>query len=248
MASSSTTIQPTALPAQFLWPLRAAFWAVVVAAGLWLFSIATQMFWAYRFSPDNPTAYANAVLAADLKSTAALTPLAIEPAALARSIGNEFKESTFDFISGLAGKLAAFPARLNRSNGQVPRPGSAIATVGGLLKEDQVDKVMVALTANYIFGARTALFIAALPLAALVYVMAIADGLSARALRRACAGRESSSLYHRGKLSQSFLLATVYVCLLAFPRAIDPLVLLLPACLACALLARLQAKFYKKYL
>jgi len=247
-SSNSTGLQPTALPAQFLWPLRAFSWTVVVGACLWAFCVVMQMYWAYRYSPDHPMAHVDAVLAADMRSTAALTPLAIEPTALAWGIGNEVKSSTFDFVGGLVSKLAAFPAQLNRRNGRAPQPGSASIDTRALLKQDQVDKVMLALTANYIFAARTAQFIAALPLAMLMYFVAIADGLQARAIRRACAGRESSSLYHRGKLSQAFLVATVFVCYLASPHSIDPQWVVIPTALACGLLARLQATFYKKYL
>jgi integrating conjugative element membrane protein (TIGR03747 family) len=248
VASSSSALQPTSLPAQFLWPLRAVFWVIAVGACLWAFCIAAQMFWAHRYSPDEPMNYIDAVLAADMKNTAALTPLWIEPTTLAWAIGNEAKASTFDVVNGVVGKLSAFPDEMRQRNGQPKQPVSARTPAQALLGKSQAEQVMLAMTANYIFAARTAVFIAALPLAILIYFVAIADGLPARAIRRESAGRESSSLYHRGKLSQAFLVATVYVCFLASPRSINPLIVLIPTVLVCGMLARLQAKFYKKYL
>lgn len=248
MASSSSALQPTSLPAQFLWPLRAFFWVIVVGACLWALCIAAQMFWAHRYSPDEPMNYMDAVLAADMKNTAALTPLWIEPTSLAWAIGHEAKASTFDFINGLVSKFSALPNEMRQRNGQTKQPVSGGASAQTFLSGYQTEQIMLAITANYIFAARTAIFIAALPLALLIYFVAIADGLPARAIRRDSAGRESSSLYHRGKLSQAFLAATVYVCFLASPQSINPLIVLIPTLLACGALARLQTKFYKKYL
>lgn len=245
-SNTSSALDPTALPAQFLWPLRAAFWVVIVGTCLWMFCIAMQMFWAYRYAPDNPIGYTDQVLSADMRSTAAMTPLLIQPTALAWLVGNEIKSFTFDFVGDSIQRFAAFPSQMNQRNGQTARSGPPAP--GTLLRQEHMDKVMLALTANYVFAARTALFIAALPLAVLLYAVSIADGLAARAVRRACAGRESSSLYHRGKLSQAFVVATTYVCFLALPNAVNPLWFVLPAAVACALLARLQATFYKKYL
>lgn len=247
MASSNSPLQPTDLASQFLWPLRAAFWAIVVGICLWLFCMSAQIFWAYRYAPDRPIAYADQVLEADLQSTALMTPQFFQPTALAWALGNEIKAFTFDFVGDSLAKLASFPTLVNQRN-RAASSAVVPAYVRRPLLPEHGDKVVLALTTSYIFAARTAMFIAVGPFMVLLYLMAACDGLSARAIRRACAGRESSSLYHRGKLGQAFVVSTAYACFLGLPVAVNPLWVVLPTAVACSLLARLQVAFYKKYL
>lgn len=89
---------------------------------------------------------------------------------------------------------------------------------------------------------------ALLPLLAGAYLLGFIDGLVARAIRIAGAGRESASLYHRDKWLLAVVGAAAPACYLALPIAL-PLAQVAPfAGLGVLLLARLQWKYYKKYL
>ena len=92
------------------------------------------------------------------------------------------------------------------------------------------------------------MLIMAIPLLALVYGVALADGLVQRAIRRAGGGHESASLYHRAKhLQLLFLVSTGAVCLL-LPESIDLRSILVPSVILVAILGRIQWAYYKKHL
>jgi hypothetical protein len=82
----------------------------------------------------------------------------------------------------------------------------------------------------------------------LLAAVALVDGLVARAKRKACAGRESASLYHRAKLGVSFVAILGYVACVGAPSMVDPARLLVPLALLVTAALRLQAAYYKKYL
>ncbi|MBR5675411.1 MAG: DUF4400 domain-containing protein [Neisseriaceae bacterium] len=78
-------------------------------------------------------------------------------------------------------------------------------------------------------------------------LIALIDGLNARKIRQANAGRESASLYHRAKfLRTSVLWSSIFIYMVA-PVAINPQWLLIPVILI-ALSVFMQAKYLKKYL
>ncbi len=101
---------------------------------------------------------------------------------------------------------------------------------------------------TYLFGVRLYHILIAVPAFALVAALGMFDGLSQRAIRTACAGHESASLYHRAKFAAftlaAPLAAAVYLC---SPWNYHPIYLLVPALLATSLLLRVQYTFYKKY-
>jgi hypothetical protein len=47
-----------------------------------------------------------------------------------------------------------------------------------------------------LLGVRAAILTRYLPMLALLYLVGVVDGLGQRAIRRACGGRESASVYH----------------------------------------------------
>jgi len=95
---------------------------------------------------------------------------------------------------------------------------------------------------------RTATYLCALPLLGLGALLGATDGLVARAKRKACAGHESASIYHRAKLGVSFVAILGYVTYLALPEVSQPLMILIPLAGCLTILVRLQCAFYKKYL
>ena len=110
------------------------------------------------------------------------------------------------------------------------------------------EAIEVAMIGTQLFGVRLATLVLALPLLVLVYCVALTDGLTQRAIRRACGGRESASLYHRAKHLQVVLLAMGGAVSLLLPVSIDPRWIWVPGIAVLAILARLQWSYYKKHL
>ncbi|HEY5551763.1 MAG TPA: DUF4400 domain-containing protein [Opitutaceae bacterium] len=110
------------------------------------------------------------------------------------------------------------------------------------------EAIEVAMIGTQLLGVRLATLAFTAPLLALVYVVAATDGLTQRAIRRACGGRESASLYHRAKHSQVVLVAMVGAMSLIQPVSIDPRLIWVPCAVLVGILARLQWAYYKKHL
>lgn len=105
----------------------------------------------------------------------------------------------------------------------------------------------VVIAATQVFGLRLATLLGMLPLAVLAYVVAHVDGNAQRAIRRACAGRESATLYHRMKYLQFALFGALLISTLCLPVHVDPLISMIAFAIATALLTRTQITYYKKY-
>ncbi len=111
-----------------------------------------------------------------------------------------------------------------------------------------IDAIEVAMIGTQLLGVRLATLAMMAPLLVLVYLVAAVDGLTQRAIRRACGGRESASLYHRAKHLQVMLVAMGGVLVLIQPVSIDPRLIGVPVALLVGILARLQWACYKKHL
>jgi integrating conjugative element membrane protein (TIGR03747 family) len=111
-----------------------------------------------------------------------------------------------------------------------------------------IDAIEVAMIGTQLLGVRLVTLAMMAPLLVLVYLVAAADGLTQRAIRRACGGRESASLYHRAKHLQVMLLVMSGVLVLIQPVSIDPRLVGVPVALFVGILARLQWACYKKHL
>ncbi len=109
------------------------------------------------------------------------------------------------------------------------------------------EAVETAMVGTQLLGVRFAILLRFLPLVLLLYAVGTGDGLTERAIRRSCGGRESASLYHRAKYLQMAVLGLGGVALCVWPGAV--------AWERCAgfivvltgWLARHQCAFYKKY-
>ena len=111
-----------------------------------------------------------------------------------------------------------------------------------------IDAIEVAMIGTQLLGVRLVPLAMMAPLLMLVYLVAAADGLTQRAIRRASGGRESASLYHRAKHLQVMLLVMGGVLVLIQPVSLDPRLVGVPVALLTGLLARLQWACYKKHL
>ncbi len=109
------------------------------------------------------------------------------------------------------------------------------------------EAIEAAMVGTQLLGVRFATFLSFVPLL-LVYAVGALDGLTERAIRRSCGGRESASLYHRAQYLQMVALGLGGVALLVWP---GPVAWELCAGLIVILaggLARVQWAFYKKHL
>jgi hypothetical protein len=110
------------------------------------------------------------------------------------------------------------------------------------------EAIETAMVGTQLLGVRFASFMRFLPLLLLFYAVGAVDGLTERAIRRSCGGRESASLYHRAKYLQIVVLGLGGVALLVWP---GPVAWELCAGLIVIVtggLARMQWAFYKKHL
>ena len=129
--------------------------------------------------------------------------------------------------------------------------GAALSIPDTILRNSylaNIDAIEVAMIGTQLLGVRLATLGMMAPLLMLVYLVAAADGLTQRAIRRACGGRESASIYHRAKHLQVMLLAMGGELTLIQPVSIDPRLVGDPVALLVGILARLQWACYKKHL
>lgn len=110
------------------------------------------------------------------------------------------------------------------------------------------EAIEVAMIGTQLLGVRLATLAFTAPLLALVYLVAATDGLTQRAIRRACGGRESASLYHRAKHLQVALMAIGLLIGLFWPASVDVRWIGVPLTGTLGILARLQWAYYKKHL
>ena len=110
------------------------------------------------------------------------------------------------------------------------------------------DAIEVAMIATQLLGVRLATLALMLPLLVLIYVVAAADGLTQRAIRRASGGRESASLYHRAKHLQVVALGMAVLTILLWPWSFDSLFVGVSLASCIGILAQLQWAYYKKHL
>ena len=87
-----------------------------------------------------------------------------------------------------------------------------------------------------------------LPLLLLLYAVDTVDGLTERAIRRSCGGRESASLCHRAKYLQMAVLGLGGVVLSVWPGPVIWELCAGPIVVVTGGLARQQWAFYKKHM
>jgi hypothetical protein len=110
------------------------------------------------------------------------------------------------------------------------------------------ESIEAAMVSTQLLGVRAAILARFAPLLLLLYVVGAADGVTQRAIRRACGGRESASLYHRAKYLQLAVLGLGGLALLMWPGPVQ-----WEQCVAVVValiggLARVQWAYYKKHL
>ena len=108
--------------------------------------------------------------------------------------------------------------------------------------------IETAMVGTQLLGVRFAILLRFLPLLALLYVVGAVDGLTDRAIRRSCGGRESASLYHRAKYLQVVVLGLGGLVLLVWPGPVAWEFSVGLIVTLAGVMARLQWAYYKKHL
>jgi hypothetical protein len=108
------------------------------------------------------------------------------------------------------------------------------------------DAIEVAMLRTQLLGVRIATRALMLALLILLCLVVAADGLSQRAIRRASAGRESASLYHRAKRLQVALAATGVLVGLLWPAVVDARAIAVALTAPLGVLARGHWTYCKK--
>ncbi len=248
MPSEGSTIEHGMLVRQWKWPLRVVFWWLMIAGCVTIYAASAQAWWAWRRAPEAMLAHASQVLAADLATLQALDAVLFEPAEIADWIFRTIHDNVIGATVGIARALMDWPARFKaKQQGQHVPDSAGREHVDAALREPGETVELIA-TLTRIFAVRTAICSAAAPALLLALAVGAADGLVARARRKACAGRESASLYHRAKLGISLIAILGYLFVLGVPQLDSPSQVLLPVVVLMGWLLRLQCTFYKKYL
>jgi integrating conjugative element membrane protein (TIGR03747 family) len=156
-------------------------------------------------------------------------------------------------VSGTANVLYGLAFRFTGIHDMALRfaAGSALSIPDTIVRNFYVanrEGIEVAMIGTQLFGVRMATLAMILPLLLLVYIVGATDGLCERAIRRACRGRESASLYHRAKHLQVALTAWVILATLLWPAVVDVLWSGMPLTLVLGICSWLQWTYYKKHL
>lgn len=249
MASRSANVAHGVLVRQWTWPFRVLLWCLVIAVGVWGFTVAAQWGWARHSAPAAPLEHMASVLESDQKALARLQPKLFDPGQLAQWIGDGIYDTAVSTAIHAARSVMNVPGR-SRAYFTDPKIQYGADPGGDFVRDtlaDAGERWKLAVVGTYVFATRTAMYAASLPLVLLAGMIGGIDGLIARAKRKACAGRESASLYHRAKLGTSFVAIMGYLVCLGLPSLSTPASVLIPMATAMAALLRFQCVYYKKY-
>ena len=237
MASRNASFHERGILGALFAPLRWFFGMSLLLLALILAAWVIDWVFVFKVWPDG-VGKLESILSADLDRAAQLGESYSDLPRFAASTANFLYALLFE-ATGIHGMGAKFAQASSLS---IPDTIVRSAYIANF------EVIRVAMIGTQLFGVRLAILITALPLVALVYCAALADGLVQRAIRRAGGGRESASLYHRAKHLQVMLLITAAVIGLLLPASIDPRFIWMPSALAVAILARTQWAYYKKHL
>ncbi len=129
--------------------------------------------------------------------------------------------------------------------------GSALSIPDTIMRRSYVshrEGIEAAMVGTQLLGVRAAILARFVPLVLLLYAVGAADGFTQRAIRRACGGRESASLYHRAKYLQLAVLGLGGVALLMWPGPVWWELCVALGGLLTGGLASVQWAYYKKHM
>ena len=237
MASRNASFHEGVVAGALLAPLKLAFVLLLGLVGILVVAWVVDWIFVFKVWPEG-VGRLKGILAADLAR-------GIELAAWQNGVPKAVTGAA-NFMYGLV-----FGATGIHDMGMRFAQGAALSIPDTIVRNSylaNMDAIEVAMIGTQLLGVRLATLAMMAPLLVLIYLVAAGDGLTQRAIRRACGGRESASLYHRAKHLQVMLLAMGGVLTLVQPVSIDPRWIWMPGALLVGLLARLQWACYKKHL
>ena len=237
MASKNASFHEGPLAGVLLSPLKLAFSLGLGLVAILLVTWSLDWLFVSRVWPDG-VARLRSLLAADLGHGIALA------ARQGRGAG-EITVPT-NFLYGFV-----FEATGIHDMGLRFADGSALSIPDTVVRRSYLanrEAIETAMVGTQLLGVRFATLVRFLPLLLLVYAVGTVDGLTARAIRRSCGGRESASLYHRAKYLQMAVLGLGGVIVLVWPGTIAWVWVTAGMAVSSAILARGQWAYYKKHL
>lgn len=229
----------------FLWPVKLVFYIWLTLALICLAGMGLEVFLAHQAKGGEAAgiAQAQATLRQDLQLTHSLR----QDAPLTDLAKTCAKGVYWFFFQLIPFERWMTNAAMLPANPDVTYYGGDIVARNHLVYHLQGDLYIAMLRAQ-IIGVRLAILFGAAPLILLAWGLGFADGLTQRHIRRACAGRESSSMYHRAKFFQFAGLSLGAMVYLLWPVSIRPEWIVLPLALLTGLSSRVQWTYMKKYM
>lgn len=218
-------------------PILRVFCALMVAIGLLLAAWCVDAIFVFHIWPDGLSRLKE-ILAEDLDRAASIGGESARLIGLATAMANGLYALVFE-MPGIHEMGMGFAERAPLS---IP---DTIARSAYLAHHEAIE---VAMLGTQLFGVRFVLLMTGAPFLALCYAVGALDGLALRAIRQACGGSESASLYHRAKHLQVVLAALMLSAALVIPCSIDPRWVWGAGASLIALSAWAQWRYYKKHL
>jgi len=237
LASRNASFHESGIPGALLAPLKLVFALTLAFVGILVVAWIVDWTFVFKVWPDGIDRL-KSILATDLARGLDLA---------------QWQGGVPSAVTGTANFLYALVFRVTGIHDMGMRfaEGTALSIPDTIVRNTYVanrEAIEVAMIGTQLLGVRLVTLAMMVPPLALMYVVALADGLTQRAIRRASGGRESASLYHRGKHLQFVLLATSGAVSLLVPMSLDPRLIWLSAAATAAILARIQWVYYKKHL
>ena len=237
MASRNASIHEGVVAGALLAPLKIAFVLLLGLTGVVVVAWIVDWTFVFKVWPEG-VGRLKGILAADLARTLELAEWQGEVPSVVTGTAN--------FLYGLVFGVTGI-----HDMGLRFAQGAALSIPDTIVRNSylaNIDAIEVAMIGTQLLGVRLATLGMMAPLLILVYLVAAADGLTQRAIRRACGGRESASIYHRAKHLQVMLLVMGGVLVLIQPVSIDPRLVGVPVAVLVGMLTRVQWACYKKHL
>ncbi len=237
MTSRNASFHDRGVAGVLLAPLKWFCISVIILLGLILVAWIVDWIFVFKVWPDG-IARLQRILEQDIARTYDIECWCGDLPKLAHGVANSFYNLLFR-LSGIHEMGLRFAE------------GTALSVPDTMVRNAYVanyEGIQVAMLGTQLIGVRLATLVVVLPLIALGYGIAMADGFAQRAIRRVSGGRESSSIYHRAKYLQMVLMVTTGAAFLVLPQPLNPWALCVVILAGEAILARFQWTYYKKHL
>ncbi len=237
MASRNASFHEGGIAGALLAPLKLAFALMLTFLGILVAAWIVDWMFVFKVWPDGIDRL-RSILTADL---ARARDLAAWQGGVPGAVAG-----TANFLYGVVFRITGM-----HDMGMRFAEGAALSIPDTIVRNTylaNIDAIEVAMIGTQLLGVRLAGLAMLAPILVLIYIIAGADGLTQRAIRRASGGRESASLYHRAKHLQVGLMAIALLVGLLWPASFDVRSIGLLLATVLGVFTRLQWAYYKKHL